>query len=296
MPTSKMTIDELTHAHYLPSVRTSCRANTVEGYESSIAAHVLPRWEKTAIEDIRRKDIQAWVDELVVTAGPGGAWKAFKCLRQMVRWAILEWLLEIPDPTIGIKKPRGKVYRPTVLTRKELRSRQRGMRGCPYEATHVIESDLGTRPGEAYALDWEDIRWPDGRVAINKTLQEAGGALHLYPTKTPKGDRIGYLSRKARRRLHKLWKAQGCPTGRIIGGAKPSDVARTIKRWAHARNLPEINMCNLRHTFATHKLLDGTPVALVAALLGHATTDLCYQHYFDAIYAIKRKRFRLARC
>lgn len=294
MSISEMRIAELANSHYLPSVRKSCRANTVEGYESSIAAHVLPRWAETTIENARRKDIQAWVDELVTTAGPGGAWKAFKCLRQMLHWAILEWLLEIPDPTIGIKKPRGRIYRPTVLTKGELRRRQRGMRGCPFEATHIIESDLGTRPGEAYATEWEDIRWSDGRTVLNKTLQEVKGVLYIYPPKTPKGDRVGYLSRKARRRLRKLWKAQGCPTGRIIGDAKPSEVANSIKQWAYEKGLPEINMRNLRHTFATHRLLQGEPVARVAALLGHATTDLCYKNYFDAVYAVSRWRRRFA--
>ncbi|WP_168770243.1 N-terminal phage integrase SAM-like domain-containing protein [Adlercreutzia caecimuris] len=84
-----LTIGEIAWSHYLPAKRQRRRTNTCDGYESSIRLYVDKRWGDMAIAEIDPDDVQAWVDELAKTdAGPGGAWKAFKCLRQIVRWAL----------------------------------------------------------------------------------------------------------------------------------------------------------------------------------------------------------------
>lgn len=85
MDPMSMTIEQIASSHYLPEKRVTRRANTVEGYESSINLHVLPRWGTLTITEIRRDDIQSWVREF---EKPGAAKKAFTCLRQILRWAI----------------------------------------------------------------------------------------------------------------------------------------------------------------------------------------------------------------
>lgn len=73
---------------YLTEKRERRKPDTVYGYESSINRHVLPRWGALRVSEITRKDVQAWVDELTPLRGPSGAEKAYKCLRQIIRWAI----------------------------------------------------------------------------------------------------------------------------------------------------------------------------------------------------------------
>lgn len=91
-------IAEIALDHYLPAKRQRRLTNTVDGYESSIRLYVVPRWGEAAIADIDPDEAQAWVDELAKAAGPGGAWKAFKCLRQVIRWALVKWRLRVYDP------------------------------------------------------------------------------------------------------------------------------------------------------------------------------------------------------
>ena len=102
---------------------------------------------------------QDWVDELCKSAGIGGAQKAYKCLRQIVRWAMDKWSLFIPEVTRGI-----------VLTQRRLKRLIRGLVGCPHEATGIIQCALGCRPSENYALRWEQINWRTFIVRINKSL------------------------------------------------------------------------------------------------------------------------------
>lgn len=80
-----MNIAEIVNGHYLPEKWARRRANTVEGYESALRCHVLPRWGAYKIGEIDRDDLQAWVD---CFDKPGAGWKAYKTLRQVIRWAI----------------------------------------------------------------------------------------------------------------------------------------------------------------------------------------------------------------
>lgn len=278
--------------HYLPAKRERRRANTMEGYESSLRLHVLPRWGRLRISEIARKDVQAWVDELAGDRGPGGAWKAYKCLRQVIRWAIREWPLQVPDPTLGIEGPRRPAYRPETLAPAQLNARLRGMWGHRHEATHILSAALGLRPGEAYALDWADISWRDGAVRVDKTLQQSRGALNVYPTKTEQGERILYLPRWAKDRLRALWSASGRPKGRIIGDATPAAVSASIRRHARREGLPEVTMQCLRHTWATIASAAGVPIETIARMLGHASLDMAYEHYMrppKAVYVAAQR-------
>lgn len=205
MSYATMAIGEIALNHYLPAKRQRRRTNTVDGYESSIRLHVLPRWEGLSIPEIGPDDVQAWVDELAEKIGAGGAWKAYKCLRQVVRWAMDKWGLFVADPTRGIEQPRKPAYKPETLTHRRLKRLIRGMVGCECEPTLILEAALGTRPGEAYYIRWERINWRTGHVPIDGTLQQTSKGLEEFPTKTAKGERDGYLPPWALDRLHQIW-------------------------------------------------------------------------------------------
>lgn len=102
----KMPLCEIALDHYLPEKKKRRQPDTVYGYESSINLHVLPRWGEMTIEEISHDAVQDWVDELCKSAGIGGAQKAYKCLRQIIRWAMDKWSLFIPEVTRGIEFER----------------------------------------------------------------------------------------------------------------------------------------------------------------------------------------------
>ena len=55
-----MNIAEIT-AVYIAEKRRVRRESTVEGYESALRLHVLPRWGACGIDEIDPDDLQAWV-------------------------------------------------------------------------------------------------------------------------------------------------------------------------------------------------------------------------------------------
>lgn len=281
-----MNIEEIINNHYMPTKRKRLRENTLEGYESAFKCHVIPRWGSYEISAIERDDIQEWVDNFPKA---GAAWKAFKSLRQVIRWAIYKFKMLVIDPTVGVEKPRKAPYFPKVLTALALRKRIDGFKNYPHEATVIIQSSLGLRPGENYALDWRDINMTTGAVKVHKTLQQFRGGMKIYLPKTSKGWRDLILPKWVLERLREIWRSLGRPKGRIIGSLTPSAIASRIKRYAIKLKLPTITMENTRHTWGTLAVESGGDIATIAMMMGHSDITTTYKYYLRISTRAMRK-------
>lgn len=270
-----MTLREAVEAEYLPEKRKRRRITTVAGYESALRLHVLPRFGDLEVEQIDHDDIQEWVDGF---SRPGAAEKAYKTLRQVIRWVIRKHRLRIWDPTQGIELPRKPAYRPQTLQPSEVRETLRGFWGHDLEPVVVLSSVLGLRPGEAYAMRWDRVDMRSGAVRVSETLQQVGSAVVAYPPKTAKSDRVCYLPRFALDRLRAVWRSQGKPKGRLCPDS-PQRAARRIKRHCRRQGLPYVTMRNRRHTWATIAVEAGASIEAVAMMLGHSSILTAYEHY-----------------
>lgn len=262
-------------AEYLAEKRQRRRLTTVAGYESALRCHVLPRFGACRIDEIEHEEIQAWVDAFDL---PGAAEKAYKTLRQVIRWAVRKHRLRIWDPTQGVELPRKPAYRPRALEPSEVRATLRGFWGHDLEPVVILASALGLRPGEAYAMRWESIDMRSGAVQVRETLQQVGAKVIAYPTKTAKSDRVLYLPRFALDRLRQVWRELGRPKGRLCSDS-PQRAARRIKRHCLRNGLPYVPMYNRRHTWATIAVDAGATVEAVAMMLGHSSITTAYEHY-----------------
>lgn len=281
---------------YIEEKSARRKADTIYGYRSSLRRNVLPCWGSLSIPEIDRDDLQAWLDELVIERGRGGAEKAMKTLRQLINWARKKWNLYILNPAEGVELPEKPVVRTETLTQRRLKRAIRGMVGCPYEATFIISAALGVRPSENYYLRWEHIDWRSGMVKIRGALLQIAGLVYESTTKTKHSERDLYLPPWALDRLHEIWVELGRPKGRIIGDAKPSKAYRVLKRWAIDNRLPWIGMKNLRHTWATIAAASGVTIEVVAAMLGHSNINTCYRYYLALTKtAMKRAQRKVSR-
>lgn len=279
---------------YLIEKHERRKPDTVYGYESSINLHVLPRWGHLRVSEITRKDVQAWVDALIPERGAGGAEKAYKCLRQIIRWAIDEGL-EAADPTRRIEIAQPPQEPLNTLTQRRLKKLIRESVGHAFEPTLILQAALGLRPSENYFLHWKHIDWRTGAVTIEGALHEIPGLVYESGTKTAKSERDGYLPPWALDRLHAIWVALGRPKGRIIGDAKPSKVRRVLKRWTKRHKLPWVGQKNLRHTWGTIAAKDN-PIEAVSAMMGHSNIQTTYRYYYSLTTAtIRRVQRKVAR-
>lgn len=266
-----MKLIDIYEQHYLPEKTQKRAASTIAGYDSSMRLHVLPRWGECEIEDICPDDLQEWVDSFE-KAGAGE--KAFKCIRQIIRWWIRKKRLHIIDPTAYIEVNHPKPYRPDVLDAQEVSEMLRGMWGHWAEAVTICAVTLGLRRGEACALEWSDINLKTGEVRISKSRQYVNGQIITVKTKTEKSTRSCYLPKFARQRLKQI-KGHGL----FIGDISPDKAARAIKSQCKKMGVPYVSMTNMRHTWATLAIEAGVGIETVAMMLGHTEISTAYNHY-----------------
>ena len=266
-----MKLIDIYENHYLPEKTSKRAASTVAGYDSSMRLHVLPRWGECEIEDICPDDLQEWIDSFELA---GAAEKAFKCLRQIIRWWVRKKRLHIADPTIYIELNSRKPYRPDVLDAEEVSEMLRGLWGHWTEPVAICAITLGLRRGEACALEWSDINLKTGEVRINKSRQYINGQIITVKTKTEKSTRSCYLPKFAKQRLRQIKKK-----GLLTGDVPPDTVARAIKAECKKKGAPCVSMTNMRHTWATLAIESGVGIETVAMMLGHTEIDTAYNHY-----------------
>lgn len=288
----ELTLSEIAENCYMPEKEARRRPNTCYGYASSLRLHVLPKWGDMRIRDMDRDDVQAWVDSLVAECGAGGAWKAYKCLRQVINWAIRKWALFVANPTVGIEKPRMARKKTKALSQRSLKRLIRGFVGHEFETTVVFSAALGLRPSESYAIEWGDVNWRTGAVVISKSLHQLPGLVYESATKTTDSERELYLPAWALDRVHQIWAGLGRPKGRIIGDSKPEHVARRVKDFIKKERLPKATMKVFRHTWATIAAGAGVSIETVAAMLGHSGIATCYRYYIDLTRSAQRKAQR----
>lgn len=275
---------------YITDRRKRLRMNTIEGYESAIRCHLLPRWSGREIESISDTELQDWVDGFEL---PGAAEKAFKTFRQVIRWSMRKLRLRMYDPTMaGIELPKKQPYRPKVLDAAGERSYLRALYGHECEAVAICSVTLGLRRGEACGLRWEDIDLRTGEVRVRRSRQVVSGEAVEVPPKTAKSARSCWLPRFAVQRLKAIRNgARG-----LLCELDPDTVARRIKAACRRAGAEWVSMTSCRHTWATLAVEAGVGIETIAMMMGHSDITTAYEHYIvprpkickDAQKAIER--------
>ena len=264
--------------------RKPVRPNTLEGYMSAIKCHLMPMWSGREVESITAAEMQEWVDSFEL---PGAAEKAFKTLRQIVRWYLKAYRVRIFDETQGVELPRRSRRRPRALSAPQAKSALRDMRGQDFEPAALVQLSCGLRPCEAVALTWSDVNLATGEVEVSRGLHEVSGEVYESPTKTEKSTRTVVLPRFAVERLRELRRSSGARRSDRLCPLRPSAYRRRVRSWFAKRGQ---RMCAqwLRHTWGTLALQAGVALETVSLMLGHSSLSTAYEHYLVSNSALLR--------
>jgi integrase len=146
----------------------------------------------------------------------------------------------------------------------------------------IVALNTGLRRGELRALQWSDVQIDPGRIVVRR-------AVYRGQFGTPKGGRTREipLNQTAKTSLRQQRHLRGpfvfCNED---GSYLKSDTCRkVIDNAAKAAGLRAIGWHTLRHTFASHLVMSGVPLAAVQKLLGHASikTTMRYAHLSPSI-------------
>jgi integrase len=135
------------------------------------------------------------------------------------------------------------------------------MSGHAYEALFALALTTGMRPSEYMALTWTDFNLDRGTVSVSKTLEWRTGGWCFEDTKRERSRRLIKLQNWVLALLPKLDEgsepAERNPGGLVftanrggpIRGSK--FIERHFKPLLRSAGLPNIRLCDLRHTAAT---------------------------------------------
>ena len=319
---SHLTLRELV-SEWLEHKARDVSPRTLTGYRASFERHVLPTLGRRKLSDIQLRDVDRLYGlmlsgEIPKTDGEPGvtdrplsgrtvrlAHAALsQALSQAVRWGIIQHN-PAAEATIPAHRPKEK----QPLTGSE---RARFLTACGesfYGVFYRTLVDTGLRPGEACALQWPDVDFARGTIAVHRTVTrgEQGEPILAEP-KTAKSRRTVPMLDGLREALltHLDWQRErnldesGFVFTNTAGhplrpwAFSTRDLDRTVRAAGITKS---VSLYALRHTFATLHVAAGTPLKVVSDVLGHSTiqqTANTYMHGDQAVTADWMQRFERA--
>ncbi len=232
---------------------------------------LLPAFGSKPLDRVAPAQVRRWFDQYSRTA-PGGANRALDIFRQIMNFAIARGHVK-SNPTRGLERNR----RPALtrfLSREEIARLHEVLdkqtRKSDRQQADIIRLLLltGCRRSEIVNLHWSEVENDMLALADSKT----------GPRKVP-------LNSKARCILERQ------PRGDSpFVFPSPSDPARprsaNLGLWYRVRkiaSIEDVRLHDLRHTMASHAVMNGVPVPVVSRLLGHSNVrmTLRYAHLAD---------------
>ena len=248
-----------------------CKPATRKSYASLLRGRLLPTFGAKRLDRIGPMEARLWFDDFS-RAAPGNANSALKLLRQILNLAIARGHLQT-NPARDIR-PNRRAKLTRFLSTDEIARLHRVLdaedgRGGRAQADIIRLLLLtGCRRNEIVRLRWAEVD---------------GDTLVMADSKT--GPRTVPLNSQARAILERRERGES-----PFVFPSPCDAARPrgshLGLWYRARReagIEDVRLHDLRHTHASHAVMNGVPVPVVSRLLGHSNTrmTLRYAHLGD---------------
>ena len=247
------------------------KPSSKKGVRSVVAGTILPSFGSKPLDRITPAQVRRWFDAFSRTA-PGNANYALSILRQIMNFAIAHGHID-KNPTRNIKRNR----RPALtrfLSREEIRRLhetldEHACKGRRQQADIIRLLLLtGCRKSEILRLRWSEV---------------AGDLLILKDSKA--GPRRVPLNKQARRILER--QPRGASAYVFPSPLDPGHPrSHNLSLWYRVRReagIEDVRLHDLRHTLASHAVMNGIPVPVVSRMLGHSNVrmTLRYAHLGD---------------
>ena len=247
------------------------KPSTRKGVQSLLDRQLLPAFGSKPLDRISPAQVVRWFDRFSRTA-PGNANHALDLLTQIINFAIARGHLETNPEWPVERNPRRMLTR--FLSREEIARLHhvldRQTRDSRREQADIIRLLLltGCRRSEIVRLRWSEVDRDKLVLADSKT-----------------GPRTVPLNTQARRILER--RPRGASPFVFPSPRDPTRPrSRNLSFWYRARReagIEGVRLHDLRHTHASHAVMNGVPVPVVARLLGHSDvrSTLRYAHLGD---------------
>ncbi|MDR3664157.1 MAG: tyrosine-type recombinase/integrase [Mycobacterium sp.] len=265
--------------------------------ESAWRVHVLPRWGKTRVSDIKATDVQAWIAQLSTNPTTGRR-KGVGLKAEVIETCltVLSGILDdaVTDRRIPANPLRDKLKIPARIERLHKYLTHEQVRALAGEAKHpqivLTLACTGIRWGELAGLRVRHLDLLRRRISLVDNAVTVGNRVvvgtlkgHHNRVVSMPGFVADALARvcagKGRDEL--LWTdAKGQPMK--PPASKDSWLSGAVERCMKAdETFPRITAHSLRHTYASLAVSSGANVKVVQRQLGHKSASMTLDVYSD---------------
>jgi integrase len=262
--------------------------STQENYAASLRLYAYPALGKLRLDEITRKDLKGFFDKLLSAGKARGTVRNVRiALSGVLRNAVEEEILE-RNPLVDLRWKRAKAKSEEInpLTEEEadkLLEEARVYLGGRYYPAILCALRTGMRVGELEALRWGDVDFNGGFLEVRRS-HRAG---RVTATKTGASKRVdmspmlvaALQELKAGRKVVSLEEDGWVFADRRGRMLQRKNFEEALHRCLERAGMRRIRVHDLRHTYATIRLLRGHNVIDVSRQLGHSSPRITLDVY-----------------
>jgi len=267
------------------------KQSSAENYRANLENHVYPVFENGRIDEIRRKDLKEFFDDLLIAGLSRGTVSLVKAITNGVFSYAVDSEEIDANPVAGIKlTKKTSPFKVEPLTDAEVEKLLDAARvfSDGFFYPHLLCAvRTGLRIGELQALKWSDIDFEYRQIEVRRSYRRG----RISSTKSGKWRRVDltpHLTETLKRlktERKRLALKQGRPfldwvfigkQGEIINHASFTNALHGCLKAAELR---KIRVHDLRHSYATIRLMRGHSAGDVSMQLGHADINTTYRFY-----------------
>lgn len=301
VPTFGKYVDEWLRTY----ARHELKPRTRKGYESVINKHLKPRFGPKRLDQITRPEFRKFLYEKLNEDPAANTVKNIKVVMGSIMSSAVEDGLIPDNPASRL----GRIFRAKAenneirpLTFEEAAT---FLETCKtyfpkYYPFFLLLLRTGMRLGEALALKWEDIDFHGGFIEVRRsaslgkiTIPKSGRTRRVEMSRHLAQVLKDLLTQRKREALQKGWGEVPewvfCnERGNMINQANLRH--RVFHKILERAGLRRIRIHDLRHTYATHRILLGHSIARVSRDLGHASIKITVDTYYHWLPVANEKR------
>lgn len=276
------------------SVKDSVKQGTYESYEYMVRRHLVPAFgskrlrnlSPAQVQNLYRQKLDSGLSRRTVQLIHTTLHKA---LKQAMKWGLVPRNVA---EAVDAPRPQKKEIHP--LAPEQVKRFLEAAQGDRLEALYGLAVTSGLREGELLGLRWQDVDLERRAVRVRQQLTRTKTGLSFTTPKNGKGRNVAIMDltvaalkahrkRQAdeRSKMGDLWQDTHLVFTSITG--TPLDVGnltnRSFRPLLERASLPRIRFHDLRHTFATLFLSNGTHPKIVQEMLGHANISMTMDTY-----------------
>lgn len=296
-PTDVATLKVAKHLdNWLASVKADVAPSTYRKYQQIVNLHLKPIIGHALVKNLKLGDVEHLKNQLMAKKVRGknlqpGTINQILATFSVVLNRAVKWEYLPKNPARGVGKLKNPDSGLACLSELEAGRLIEVARGTGREALYQVALKCGLREGELLALKWEDLDGDELTVRHSvdsypkvpvwgTTKTGAQRVITLPPSLVEDLRRHAAFQKALKMARRNEWKDEGLVFPDEVGRVRRGyTLLYRFRKDLEAAGLPRIRIHDLRDSCATLLLSHGTPLHVVAKILGHTDPAITLRRY-----------------